>query len=46
MFEESDAEDEPQAEEELSALPPDGLRDMQVALKKIKRNYSSLDYTS
>ena len=38
MFEESDAEDEPQAEEELSALAPDGLRDMQVALKKIKAN--------
>ena len=39
MFEESaDFDDEPQAEEELSALSSGGLRDMHVALKKIKAN--------
>ena len=36
MFEESDDESEPQSEEELSALTADGLRDMQVALRKIR----------
>ena len=36
MFEESDNESEPQSEEELSALTADGLRDMQVALRKIR----------
>ena len=36
MFEESDDDSEPQAEEELSALTADGLRDMQVALRKIR----------
>ena len=38
MFEESDSEGEPQAEEELSALTAEGLMDMQVALKKVRSN--------
>ena len=38
VLEESDTEDEPPAEEELSALTAEGLRDMQVALKKIRLN--------
>ena len=38
MFEESDSEGEPQAEEELSALTAEGLRDMQVALRKVRSN--------